>query len=96
MYACGCLTIEDRIEISKNAVNIYIKATLQREDKIQKICFLVVKLLRAHDECLGTDRRGRTWQAAKSFGESHTDFDPEISEWGNPAPVMRCHPSLNT
>jgi hypothetical protein len=35
--------------------------------------------------CLGTDRRGRTWQAAKSFGEPQAGFDPEMSEWGNPA-----------
>ena len=30
---------------------------------------LLVKRVSAHGGCLGTDRRGRTWQAAKSFGE---------------------------
>ena len=42
------------------------------------------KLLRANGGCLGIGRRRRTWQAAISFGESLTGFDPEISEWGNP------------
>ena len=23
-------------------------------------------------------------------------FDPQMSEWGNPALVMECHPGLNT
>ena len=23
-------------------------------------------------------------------------YDPEMSEWGNPAPVMGCHSSVNT
>ena len=91
----SCLTIEERRN-QRSRISELLRQPLQEIDKIQKICFLVVKLLRAHDECLGTDRRRRTWQAAKSFGESHTDFDPEISEWGNPAPVMRCHRSLNT
>ena len=43
-----------------------------------------VKLIRAHGGCLGTRSRRRTWLAAISLGESQTDFDPGISEWGNP------------
>ena len=46
---------------------------------------VLVKRISAHGGCLGTDRRGRTWQAAKSFGEPQAGLDPEISEWGNPA-----------
>ena len=48
---------------------------------------------RAFGGCLGVERRRRTWQAAKSSGESPADFDPEISEWGNPA--RKGHPWLN-
>jgi hypothetical protein len=44
----------------------------------------MVKLLRAHGGCLGTSRRRRTWQAAKSRGEEQASYDPRISEWGNP------------
>lgn len=36
-------------------------------------------------------RRGRTWQAAKSFGELQASEDPEMSEWGNPAWVILRH-----
>ena len=42
-----------------------------------------VKLERAHGECLGVERRRRTWIAAKSFGELRTSVDPKISESGN-------------
>ena len=52
---------------------------------------VLVKRESAHGGCLGTDRRGRTWQAAKSFGELQASVDPEMSEWGNPAGVMPCH-----
>ena len=51
-----------------------------------------VKRISARGGCLGTDRRGRTWQAAKSLGELQASVDPGISEWGNPARVMPCHP----
>ena len=44
------------------------------------------KLRRAYGGCLGSQRRRRTWTAAKSSGEPLTGFDPEISEWGNPGP----------
>ena len=43
-----------------------------------------VKLRRAYGECLGDQRRRRTWTAAISSGEPLTGFEPEISEWGNP------------
>ena len=52
-----------------------------------------VKRGSAHGGCLGTDRRGRTWQAAKSLGELHASTDPGMSEWGNPAGVMLRHPA---
>ena len=45
----------------------------------------MVKLQRAQGECLGTRSRRRTQQSAISHGESKADFDPWISEWGNPA-----------
>ena len=63
----------------------------QTKVESKKLFFLVVKLLRAHEGCLGTNRRRRTWYAAKSFGEPHAGFDPEISEWSNPAEVMFCY-----
>ena len=57
---------------------------------------MVIKLLRAHSECLGTSRRRRTQHTAKRFGEQSVCFDPEISDWGNLAVVMRSHHLLNT
>ena len=39
---------------------------------------------RASGGCLGTERRRRTWHAAKSPGEMRAIGDPGISEWGNP------------
>ena len=56
----------------------------------------MVKLLRADGGCLGTRRRRRTWKAAISFGEPLTGFDPEISEWGNPAEFILYHRVMNT
>ena len=44
-----------------------------------------VQTVRAHGGCLGGGRRRRTRQAAISSGETHAVFDPEVSEWGNPA-----------
>ena len=58
--------------------------------------FFMVKLLRADGGCLGIDRRRRTWKAAISFGELLTGFDPEDSEWGNPARFKPGHHALNT
>jgi hypothetical protein len=50
-----------------------------------------VKILRAYGGCLGAKSRRRTWSTAKSFGEPQAGFDPEISEWGNPAGVISRH-----
>lgn len=44
----------------------------------------IVKKLSAQGECLGSKRRRKTWQPAKSPGELATNIDPRISEWGNP------------
>lgn len=45
----------------------------------------MVKKRSANGGCLGSKRRRRTWNSAKSFGELKTSVEPEISEWGNPA-----------
>ncbi len=42
------------------------------------------KECRAHEGCLGSRRRRRTRQAAKSRGEEQISLDPRTSEWGNP------------
>jgi hypothetical protein len=47
----------------------------------------MIKRISAYDECLGSQRRRRTWQPAKSPGKLATNVDPGMSEWGNP-PVM--------
>ena len=53
------------------------------------------KRIRAHDGCLGIGRRRRTRKTATSFGEPSTGFDPEVSEWGNPAGVKSRHRRMN-
>ena len=53
-----------------------------------------VKIVRAYGGCLGDICRRRTRQAAKSCGEVQMTIDPQISEWSNPAAVMRSHPYL--
>jgi hypothetical protein len=45
---------------------------------------------RASGGCLGTERRRRTWHAAKSPGEMRAIGDPGISEWGNPPARVSC------
>jgi hypothetical protein len=45
----------------------------------------MVKKRSASGGCLGSKRRRRTWDSAKSFGELKTSDDPKMSEWGNPA-----------
>lgn len=35
-------------------------------------------------------------QATKCCVEVHETDDTQISEWGNPAGVMPCHPMVNT
>ena len=58
--------------------------------------FFLAKRIRAHDGCLGIGRRRRTRKTAISFGESSTGFDPEISEWGNPAGFTASHHWMNS
>ena len=55
------------------------------ETKQSGLCADEVKLIRAQGECLGTESRRRTRQAAISHGEEQISIDPWISEWGNPA-----------
>jgi hypothetical protein len=55
-----------------------------------------IKIVRAYGGCLGTGSRRRTWQAAISRVELQAGYEARISEWGNPARVMPCHPHLNT
>ena len=55
----------------------------------------MAKLLRADGGCLGIRRRRRTRKAAIIFGEPLTGFDPEDSEWGNPARFKPGHHILN-
>ena len=38
---------------------------------------------------------GRVW-LRKASGSCRESYDPEMSEWGNPAGVMPSHPCLNT
>jgi hypothetical protein len=59
----------------------------------EEFCGYMVKRISAHGGCLGGQRRRRTWQPAKSSGESATDIDPEMSEWGNP--LRKEYPNLN-
>ena len=54
------------------------------------VCFRLVKLERAQGECLGTESRRRTRQAAISLGEEQISIDPGISEWGNPHGQYPC------
>ena len=56
----------------------------------------LAKRIRAHDGCLGIGRRRRTRKTATSSGEPSTGFDPEVSEWDNPAPLIGCRRRMNT
>jgi hypothetical protein len=47
------------------------------------------------DALASTTDEGRGW-LRKATGSCRPSFDPWISEWGNPAPVMGCHSGLNT
>ena len=58
--------------------------SLLAQRTVETIWGYMVKELSAHGECLGSKRRRKTWQPAKSPGELATSFDPRISEWGNP------------
>ena len=53
------------------------------------------KRIRAHDGCLGIRRLRRTRKTATSSGEPSTGFDPEVSEWGNPAALTGGHRWMN-
>ena len=69
-------TLKLRTKISRvKRIEFLRKRRVERKRKI--------KLQRAYGECLGTWRRRRTWQAAKSCGEEQISKDPQISEWGN-------------
>jgi hypothetical protein len=57
----------------------------ERKEESEATLGYMVKKLSAHGGCLGSKRRRKTWQPAKSPGELATSFDPRISEWGNPA-----------
>ena len=72
---CDCLhdySLENQISIDKSQCKLRFTPT-------------TVKLIRAQGECLGTESRRRTRQAAISCGEEQISIDPQISEWGNPA-----------
>ena len=47
------------------------------------------------DALASTTDEGRGW-LRKATGSCLPSFDPWMSEWGNPAPVMGCHSGLNT
>jgi len=55
----------------------------------------LIKLRRAQGECLGASGRRRTLRAAISRGEPQAGYDPRMSEWGNPVPVMRDYRRMN-
>ena len=56
----------------------------------------MVKKRSANGGCLGSKRRRRTWNPAKSSDELETSVDSEMSEWGNPAIREYSHLILNT
>ena len=45
----------------------------------------MVKKRSANGGCLGSKRRRRTWDSAKSSNKLKTSVELEMSEWGNPA-----------
>src|SRR6478752_6403317 len=63
---------------------------------------------RAHGPSHRQDSKGTRWMPWHQESMKDVDgcdkprlgaeqpFDPRISEWGNPAPVMRRHPAMNT
>jgi hypothetical protein len=61
-----------------------VKGSRVNSEKRKTIWGYMVKKLSAHGGCLGSKRRRKTWQPAKSLGELATSFDPGVSEWGNP------------
>ena len=55
----------------------------------------MVKKESADGGCLGSKRRRRTWNPAKSLGELESSCEPRVSEWGNPAERELGHLVLN-
>ena len=49
----------------------------------------MVKKRSANGGCLGSKRRRRTWNPAKSSDKLETSVKSEMSEWGNPAVETR-------
>ena len=43
----------------------------------------------------GRDERRYASGTTIRFGELYVSYDPEISEWGNPAVVTYCYPNVN-
>src|SRR5512138_2245218 len=75
----------DEVSVGRLAAGCELESRCSSAGRKLDACLRgTVKLRRAHGGCLGSQRRRRTWTAAKSFGEPLTGFDPEISEWGNP------------
>ena len=62
----------------------YCCETRKREAEEETAWGYMVKKISAYGECLGSKRRRKTWQPAKSPGELATSDEPRISEWGNP------------
>src|SRR5574344_1935523 len=85
-----------RLEIKEN-YNSYNEIRSGRQDvrSLRGKKFLA-KRIRAHAGCLGIGRLWRTRKTATSFGEPSTGFDPEVSEWGNPAAFIGGHARTNT
>ncbi len=61
-----------------------MRIELTESEDVETTWGYMVKEISAHGECLGSKRRRKTWQPAKSPGELATSIDPRISEWGNP------------
>ena len=60
------------------------------------LVFCVVSVLGRMVDALASEAdegRGRLRYAS---GSCQPSVDPRMSEWGNPARVMSCHPALNT
>ena len=100
----------ERIHLSRLFFENYIEEGNERKISQRKISDVLketqkakkvkvnqeVKILRAYGGCLGDICRRRTRQAAKSCGEAQIAYDPQISEWSNPAVVMHSHPCHRT
>ena len=83
MYELGvtCVRVSTLYNLVVDLEGILAKA---KKLKRETTWGYMVKKLSAQGECLGSKRRRKTWQPAKSPGELATSTDPRISEWGNP------------